>query len=151
MKIHSWWCSMTGRCHDVFYIPASRFHPLPDINWTTMRDESHNHFRFHLIQDCVLYAVGKPVYFKSTEQNYGAWLRDPLARNDITAERIWMTKENDGFQLFEYANKAAYRNNLASKVYRMQFPFKVTVTQETKVALNIHSTGELFCFRATHM
>lgn len=47
-----------------------------------------------------------------------------------------MTKENDGFQLFEYANKAAYRNNLASKVYRMQFPFKVTVT---------HSSNE-YCF-----
>lgn len=73
----------------------------------------------------MLYAVGKPVYFKSTEQNYGAWLRDPLARNDVVAERIWMTKENDGFQLFEYANKAAYRNNIPSKVYRMQFPFKV--------------------------
>lgn len=73
----------------------------------------------------MLYAVGKPVYFKSTEQNYGAWLRDPMARNDIVAERIWMTKENDGFQLFEYANKAAYRNNMPSKVYRMQFPFKV--------------------------
>lgn len=78
-----------------------------------------------VIPDCVLYAVGKPVYFKSTEQNYGAWLRDPLARNDVVAERIWMTKENDGFQLFEYANKAAYRNNIPSKVYRMQFPFKV--------------------------
>lgn len=75
--------------------------------------------------DCVLYAVGKPVFFKSADQNYGAWLRDPMARNDIVAERIWLTKENDGFQLFEYANKAAYRNNLASKVYRMQFPFKV--------------------------
>jgi Olfactomedin-like domain len=78
------------------------------------------------IADCVLYAVGKPVFFKSAEQNYGAWLRDPTARNDIVAERIWMTKENDGFQLFEYANKVAYRQNLPSKVYRMQFPFKVS-------------------------
>lgn len=78
------------------------------------------------IQDCVLYAVGKPMFFKQAEQNYGAWLRDPMARNDVVAERIWMTKENDGFQLFEYANKAAYKNNLASKVYRMQFPFKVS-------------------------
>lgn len=81
--------------------------------------------------DCVLYAVGKPVYFKSTEQNYGAWLRDALAKSDNIAERIWMTKENDGFQLFEYANKAAYRNNLASKVFRMQFPFKVGWNVET--------------------
>lgn len=42
-----------------------------------------------------------------------------------------MTKENDGFQLFEYANKAAYRNNIASKVYRMQFPFKVRLIVES--------------------
>lgn len=90
----------------------------------------------------MLYAVGKPVYFKSTEQNYGAWLRDPMARNDIIAERIWLTKENDGFQLFEYANKAAYRNNLASKVYRMQFPFKASVCIKWKSSslfqLNLH-------------
>lgn len=98
---------------------------------------SHKHF--HLFQDCVLYAVGKPVYFKSTEQNYGAWLRDPMARNDNTAERIWMTKENDGFQLFEYANKAAYRNNMASKVYRMQFPFKVNKRTFINASF-VHST-----------
>lgn len=49
-----------------------------------------------------------------------------MSKNDVIAERIWMTKENDGFQLFEYANKAAYRNNIPSKVYRMQFPFKVS-------------------------
>jgi Olfactomedin-like domain len=75
--------------------------------------------------DCLLYAVGKPVYFKSSEQNYGSWLRDPLARNDISAERIWMTKETDGFQLFEFANKGAFRNNNPSKIYNMQFPFQV--------------------------
>lgn len=74
----------------------------------------------------MLYAVGKPVFFKSVDQNYGAWLRDAAPRNDIIADRIWLTKENDGFQLFEYANKQAYKQNLASKVYRMQFPFKVS-------------------------
>lgn len=108
---------------------------------------SHKHF--HSFQDCVLYAVGKPVYFKSTEQNYGAWLRDPMARNDIIAERIWMTKENDGFQLFEYANKAAYRNNMASKVYRMQFPFKVNIKWPN--AFSRYTFATFFISRATHM
>jgi Olfactomedin-like domain len=81
----------------------------------------------------VLYAVGKPVFFKSVDQNYGAWLRDAAPRNDIIADRIWLTKENDGFQLFEYANKQAYKQNLASKVYRMQFPFKVSLIHEIRI------------------
>jgi len=75
--------------------------------------------------DCVLYAVGKPVYHKFSEQNYGAWLKDPLARSEAVTERIWATKENDNLQLFEYANKITYRNNAPSKIYRLQFPFKV--------------------------
>lgn len=75
--------------------------------------------------DCQLYAVGKPVFFKSSDQNYGAWMRDPLARNDSIAEKIYMTKENDGFQLLEYANKGAFRNNIPSRIYNMQFPFQV--------------------------
>lgn len=82
-------------------------------------------FLFCVALDCLLYAVGKPVYFKSSDQNYGSWLRDPLARNDVSAERIWMTKENDGFQLYEFSSKGAFRNNNPSKIYNMQFPFQV--------------------------
>jgi hypothetical protein len=87
---------------------------------------NNKHELFVYSAECVLYAVGKPVYIKYTEQNYGSWLKDSAAKNDVQAEKIWSTRENDDFQLFEYANKVeAYRNNVASKVYRLQFPFKV--------------------------
>lgn len=81
--------------------------------------------------DCVLYAVGKPVYHKYSDQNYGAWLKDPMARNDQIAERIWATRENDNFQLFEYADKVTYKTNRTSKVYRLQFPFQVKKKKKT--------------------
>ncbi|XP_059613225.1 uncharacterized protein LOC132259559 [Phlebotomus argentipes] len=82
--------------------------------------------------DCVLYAVGKPVYHKFTEQNYGAWLKDPTPKNDAVGEKIWATKENDSFRLYEYANKAVYRNNVPTKSYRLERPFQ----GNTHVVLN---------------
>uniref|UniRef100_A0A1B0CMG6 Uncharacterized protein n=1 Tax=Lutzomyia longipalpis TaxID=7200 RepID=A0A1B0CMG6_LUTLO len=85
---------------------------------------------FH--DNCVLYAVGKPVYHKFTEQNYGAWLKDPTPKNDAVGEKIWATKENDSFRLYEYANKAVYRNNIPTKSYRLERPFQ----GNTHVVLN---------------
>lgn len=75
--------------------------------------------------DCVLYAVGKPVYHKFTDQTYGSWLKDPLPRNDEISEKIWATNESDSYHLYEYANKAKYRNNMP-KVHTLKSPgFKV--------------------------
>nr|XP_040223621.2 uncharacterized protein LOC120949998 isoform X1 [Anopheles coluzzii]XP_040223622.2 uncharacterized protein LOC120949998 isoform X1 [Anopheles coluzzii] len=74
--------------------------------------------------DCVLYAVGKPVYHKYTEQLYGAWLKDPAARNDAMEKKVWATRENDTHRLFEFANKTTYRNNVATKTYRLERPFR---------------------------
>lgn len=67
--------------------------------------------------------MGKPVYIKYTDQNYGSWLRD-AGKNDA-AEKIWATRENDAFQLYEYASRMTYKNNIVARTYRMQFPFKV--------------------------
>lgn len=75
----------------------------------------------------MLYAVGKPVYHKFSEEQYGAWLRDPSPRNDLVGERYWCTKENDTVHLYEYANKVAYRNNANTKTYRLERPFRVSV------------------------
>ncbi|XP_058836869.1 uncharacterized protein LOC131693231 [Topomyia yanbarensis] len=74
--------------------------------------------------DCVLYAVGKPVYHKYTDQNYGAWLKDAASRNDAIEKKIWATRENDTSRLFEFANKTTYRNNVATKTYRLDKPFR---------------------------
>ena len=73
--------------------------------------------------ECALYVIGKPVYIKYTDQNYGSWMRD-VGKSE-SAEKIWATRENDAFQLYEYASRMTYKNNIPSKVYRMQFPFKV--------------------------
>lgn len=77
--------------------------------------------------DCVLYAVGKPVYHKFTEQNYGAWLKDAAPRNDAVEKKIWATRENDTIRLYEFANKTTYRNNVATKTYRLDKPFRVSI------------------------
>ena len=95
-------------------------------------------FNFHAL-DCLLYAVGKPVYHKFTEQNYGAWLKDASPKLDMmktdALEKIWATKENDSMKLYEYVNKSAYRTNTPTKTYRLQFGFKVRKMKEIKYSI----------------
>ncbi|BES91463.1 OLF [Nesidiocoris tenuis] len=71
--------------------------------------------------ECQVYAVGKPVFLKTTESLFGSWMRDPLQRTE--PEKYWMTREDNNSLLFEYANKTAYRNNTPSKSYTLEYPF----------------------------
>lgn len=64
-----------------------------------------------LLADCVLYAVGKPVFHHATESAppHGWWMRDPNPRTEIDGEKYWATKQNED-NLYEYANKEAFRS-----------------------------------------
>lgn len=70
-----------------------------------------------LVSDCVLYAVGKPVFHKMTDMAYGAWLKDPQPSNDAYGERVWTTNSSDVSQVLEYTNKTNYRNNIKPKTH----------------------------------
>lgn len=85
-----------------------------------------SYFHFIFTTDCELYAIGKPVFHKFVEEHYGSALKDPMPRNDVFAEKYWCTKQNDSYRLYEYANKAAYRNNAHTKTYRLEHPFRVS-------------------------
>lgn len=77
-------------------------------------------------QDCVLNAIGKPVYHNYLEMIYGAWLRDSMTNSSLGNEKIWLTKENENNLLYEYKNKADFRSDKVLKKYRLVYPFKVT-------------------------
>lgn len=75
--------------------------------------------------DCILYAVGKPVYNKFTpNMDYGAWLKDPMPRNDDHGEKIWFTNQSNAYYLYEYMNKNVYRTG-APKDIELTYPFRV--------------------------
>lgn len=65
--------------------------------------------------DCVLYAVGKPVYHKATNVTYGSWLKDAVTMNEEFAKKIWTTYETHPTLIFEFADKIAFRNNQANE------------------------------------
>lgn len=71
--------------------------------------------------DCVLYAVGKPVFNRQIEDVYGAWLRDPQPRNEAAAEKYYTTSSDDNLSLMEYADKERWRNHTA-RVHRLPKP-----------------------------
>lgn len=75
--------------------------------------------------DCELYAIGKPVYHKFSDENYGSALKDPVPPTDTIAEKYWCTKQNKSKSLFEYANKNTYRSNVVLKEYNLDRPFRV--------------------------
>ncbi|XP_014249344.1 uncharacterized protein LOC106666571 [Cimex lectularius] len=70
---------------------------------------------------CQVYAVGKPVFLRSSESHYGSWMRDPVSKSDD--EKYWVTEEENNAFLFEFANKTQYRKNIAPKKYSLQYPF----------------------------
>ncbi|KAL3289098.1 hypothetical protein HHI36_003539 [Cryptolaemus montrouzieri] len=73
--------------------------------------------------DCVLYAVGKPVYHRFTEDSFGSWMRDSHpSDNDI--EKIWVTREKNDTYLFQYDNKTMFRRDTPSRKYLLDRPFK---------------------------
>lgn len=80
-------------------------------------------------QDCELNMVGKPVFHNHLEMMYGAWLRDPIQKDNATVEKIWLTKENETSSLYEYKNRNDYRRGIPSRnqPYKLPHPFKVIV------------------------
>ncbi|XP_044746573.1 uncharacterized protein LOC123308096 isoform X1 [Coccinella septempunctata] len=74
--------------------------------------------------DCVLYAVGKPVFHKlSNETYYGSWMRDPHP-SDSDVEKIWATDEKNDTFLFQYDNKTMFRRDIPSRKFLLDRPFK---------------------------
>ncbi|XP_018572198.1 uncharacterized protein LOC108911691 [Anoplophora glabripennis] len=75
-------------------------------------------------KECVLYAVGKPVYLRYTDYTYGSWMRDPAsAPNEKEHEKFWVTYENQSNVLFEYDNKTMFRSDTSNKNYHLDHPF----------------------------
>lgn len=79
----------------------------------------------YIFLDCLLYAVGKPVYHRFTDETTGTWMQDSAPRSDIVAEKYWTTREEENTHLYEYNNKTGFRQNRPSRTYQLQFPFMV--------------------------
>lgn len=96
--------------------------------------------------DCVLYAVGKPVYHKSTNVTYGSWLKDSHPRNKEMAEKIWTTYETHHNIIYEFADKTSFRNNQANDL-RLKSPgFQVCSCFEMlSLSICVH------CFMCVHV
>lgn len=76
-------------------------------------------------QDCELSMVGKPVYHNYQNFKHGAWLRDPIQKDAKDKEKIWLTKEDDLYNLLEYNNRNDLRNKVQPKKYKLRCAFKV--------------------------
>ncbi|CAG2057273.1 unnamed protein product, partial [Timema podura] len=51
-------------------------------------------------------------------------MRDPMPVMETLGEKLWVTKENDTYHLFEYSNKTMFRRDIATKRYKLDYPFK---------------------------
>lgn len=108
--------------------------------------------------DCVLSAIGKPVYHRYTEAPYGNWMRDALPRTPADADKYWATKYGNSYHLFEYATKAAFKRDTPTRNYTLPFALKVSIrtfaVEENVVHRNEHPKERELepcfeCFRAS--
>jgi hypothetical protein len=82
--------------------------------------------------ECLLHAVGKPVYHRYTNMSYGSWMRDAQPLIEADGQKFWFTDENDPHHLYEYLNKTAFRAGTPSFKHILQHPFQVTVDSISK-------------------
>jgi hypothetical protein len=77
-------------------------------------------------QSCELSMIGKPILNHYLDIPRGAWMRDPVTRDNVTVEKIWLSKESDQEHLFEYRNRFDYQKNIPSRSapYKLVCPFK---------------------------
>lgn len=76
--------------------------------------------------DCELSMIGKPVFHHYIEMDHGAWLRDPVQKDNLTVDKIWLTKENEPTNLYEFKNREDYRKNKPTRnPYKLPCPMKV--------------------------
>ncbi|KAK7083078.1 Olfactomedin-like domain protein [Halocaridina rubra] len=73
--------------------------------------------------DCLLSAVGKPVYHRHTDSEYGSWMRDPHPKDPLLEPKYWTTNMSDPYHLYEFADKNRYRKNQPTKNYTLPRPF----------------------------
>ncbi|GBP13989.1 Collagen alpha-1(IX) chain, partial [Eumeta japonica] len=72
--------------------------------------------------NCLLYAIGKPVYHRYKDELFGAWLRDSNA-TDAQKDKFWTTQENDVERLREYRSKASFKADHVDEFHKLQKPF----------------------------
>ncbi|XP_064090088.1 uncharacterized protein LOC135204053 [Macrobrachium nipponense] len=69
--------------------------------------------------DCLLSAVGQPVYHRHTGSLYGSWMRDTHPRDAQAEHKLWTTRYKDPWTLYEYADKSRYWKDLPTKNYTL--------------------------------
>uniref|UniRef100_A0A0P6GR59 RE59052p n=1 Tax=Daphnia magna TaxID=35525 RepID=A0A0P6GR59_9CRUS len=75
-------------------------------------------------QDCVMVAIGKPVYHRFTNATHGNWMRDSLPRTMADGDKYWATKFNETYVLYEYINKTAFKKDTSARNYTLPFALK---------------------------
>lgn len=79
--------------------------------------------------DCELNMVGKPVFNRYSNMLHGAWLRDPILKENVSSsdQKVWVTKENETNHLYEFNSKDDFVSNkmIRDQPYKLACPFKV--------------------------
>lgn len=80
-------------------------------------------------EDCVLSAVGKPVFNRYSSAPAGCWMREPV-QSGISGEKYWVTKMENTTQLFEFSNRTAFAKGQPTRIFTLPFGFKVNKRQQ---------------------
>lgn len=74
--------------------------------------------------DCVLSAVGKPVFNRYSVAAAGCWMREPVQAG-VSGEKYWVTRMEDTNHLYEFSNRTAFAKGHPTRNFTLPFPFKV--------------------------
>lgn len=75
----------------------------------------------------ILEAVGKPVFKGNMDDTHGYWMYDALPRTESISEKLWVTRSNNSWYIFEYNKKDDVKRG-QSRSIRLPYPFKVVAS-----------------------
>lgn len=80
-------------------------------------------FHWVALLDCVLNQIGKPVYYRDADSEWGSWMQESAAKNGIDEAKFWLTTDTEPNVLQEFTDSNAFRQKRVSKSH--QLPFKL--------------------------
>ncbi|CAH1796996.1 unnamed protein product [Owenia fusiformis] len=91
--------------------------------------------------NCQLAVIGKPIFMRSTNTFWGAWMQDPDPPSSAFERKYWFTRHFDGKLLYEYNSKDSFVKDKLDNTHELDDLYFGTGNVVYQGAFYYHQSG----------
>lgn len=76
-------------------------------------------------------AMGKAVFKGQIDDLYGVMMQDATPKSNATAEKLWITRRNESWYLYEYNDMQDFIAKKSPRAIKLPYPFQVRIKKFT--------------------